>query len=227
MDEARARRLQPHYIELAFKAAFTRLGGRIAKRERGRYEIANVPAHIRASKHQPIATKYDRVTFDLEHVQPESQARADLLAPGHPLHDAVMEEPPDCSAVRSTMGPCWSPPPSKSRTCWSASIEEVCDATGASISRRFGYCYVDSYGTVSPAGPAPYLDCVAAPDTPAVAAARQLPWLAEAEDRAMTWIITNQLPEYLAEVQPRRAAELAKTRALVIKRLEGERDRLL
>ncbi len=33
MDEARARRLQPHYIELAFKAAFTRLGGRIARRE--------------------------------------------------------------------------------------------------------------------------------------------------------------------------------------------------
>ena len=108
-----------------------------------------------------------------------------------------------------------------------ASIEEVCDATGASISRRFGYCYVDSYGTVTPAGPAPYLDCVAAPDSPAVADARQLPWLAEAEDRAMTWIITNQLPDYLAEVQPRRAAELAKTRALVIKRLEGERDRLL
>ncbi|MDD0856758.1 hypothetical protein NHF46_00965 [Arthrobacter alpinus] len=27
MDDARARRLQPHYIELAFKAAFTRLGG--------------------------------------------------------------------------------------------------------------------------------------------------------------------------------------------------------
>ena len=44
MDEARARRLQPHYIELAFKAAFTRLGGRIVKREQGRYEIANVPA---------------------------------------------------------------------------------------------------------------------------------------------------------------------------------------
>src|SRR3546814_3748983 len=39
MDEARARRLQPHYIEMAFKAAFTRLGGRIAKREKGRFEI--------------------------------------------------------------------------------------------------------------------------------------------------------------------------------------------
>jgi hypothetical protein len=60
-----------------------------------------------------------------------------------------------------------------------------------------------------------------------VTAARQLPWLAEAEDRAISWIIANQLPEYLAEVQPRRAAELAKTRELVTKRLEHERDRLL
>jgi superfamily II DNA or RNA helicase len=227
MDEARARRLQPHYIELAFKAAFIRLGGRIAKRERGRYEIAHVPAQIRASKHQPIATRYDRVTFDLEHVQPESQARADLLAPGHPLHDAVMEETTKLLSGALNYGTVLVSSTLEEPHLLVGVIEEVCDATGASISRRFGYCYVDSYGTVSPAGPAPYLDCVAAPEIPAVAAARRLPWLTEAEDRTMTWIITNQLPDYLAEVQPRRAAELAKTRALVIRRLEGERDRLL
>ncbi|OMC31100.1 helicase [Mycobacterium colombiense] len=227
MDEARARRLQPHYIELAFKAAFTRLGGRIAKRERGRYEIANVPAHIRASRHQPIATKYERVTFDLDHVQPDSQARADLLAPGHPLHDAVMDETTKLLGGALNYGTVLVSSTLEEPHLLVGVVEEVSDATGASISRRFGYCYVDAYGTVSPAGTAPYLDCVAAPDTPAVAAARQLPWLAEAEDRAMTWIITNQLNDYLAEVQPRRAAELAKTRALVIKRLEGERDRLL
>ena len=227
MDEARARRLQPHYIELAFKAAFTRLGGRIAKRERGRYEIANVPAQIRASKYQPIATKYDRVTFDLEHVHSEELARADLLAPGHPLHDAVMDE-----AIRHFGGTLNSGTVLVSATLEEPHllvgvVEEVADATGAAVSRRFGYAYVDSLGTVSPAGPAPYLDCVAAPDTPAVAAARQLPWLADAEDRANSWIITTQLPEYLAEVQPRRAAELAKCRDLVMKRLEGERDRML
>lgn len=227
MDEARARRLQPHYIELAFKAAFTRLGGRIAKRERGRYEIANVPAQIRASKYQPIATKYDRVTFDLEHVHSEELARADLLAPGHPLHDAVMDE-----AIRHFGGTLNSGTVLVSATLEEPHllvgvIEEVADATGAAVSRRFGYAYVDSLGTVTPAGPAPYLDCVAAPDTPAVAAARQSPWLADAEDRATSWIITTQLPEYLAEVQPRRAAELAKARELVMKRLEGERDRLL
>lgn len=227
MDEARARRLQPHYIELAFKAAFTRLGGRIAKRERGRYEIANVPAQIRASKYQPIATKYDRVAFDLEHVHSEELARADLLAPGHPLHDAVMDE-----AIRHFGGTLNSGTVLVSATLEEPHllvgvVEEVADATDAAVSRRFGYAYVDSLGTVTPAGPAPYLDCVAAPDTPAVAAARRSPWLTEAEDRATSWIITTQLPEYLAEVQPRRAAELAKARELVVKRLEGERDRLL
>ena len=92
MDEARARRLQPHYIELAFKAAFIKLGGRIVKREQGRYEIANVPQHIRSAGKGPIATKYDRVTFDLANAQPGALSRADLLAPGHPLHDAVMGE---------------------------------------------------------------------------------------------------------------------------------------
>ncbi|WP_425005605.1 helicase-related protein [Mycolicibacterium sp. S3B2] len=227
MDEARARRLQPHYIELAFKAAFTRLGGRIAKRERGRYEISNVPAQIRASKYQPIATKYDRVTFDLDHVHSEELARADLLAPGHPLHDAVMDE-----AMRHFGGTLNSGTVLVSATLEEPHllvgvVEEVADATGAAVARRFGYAYVDSLGTVTPAGPAPYLDCVAAPDTPAVATARQLPWLADAEDRANSWIITTQLPEYLAEVQPRRTAELAKCRDLVVKRLEGERDRML
>ncbi|KUI37972.1 helicase [Mycobacterium sp. IS-1590] len=227
MDEARARRLQPHYIELAFKAAFTRLGGRIAKRERGRYEIANVPAQLRASKYQPIATKYDRVSFDLEHVHSDDTARADLLAPGHPLHDAVMDE-----AIHRFGGTLNSGTVLVSSTLEKPHllvgvVEEVADATGAAVSRRFGYAYVDEFGTVTPGGPAPYLDCVAAPETAAVAAARQLPWLSEAEDRTISWFITSQLPEYLAEVQPRRAAELAKTRELVTKRLESERDRLL
>jgi superfamily II DNA or RNA helicase len=228
MDEARARRLQPHYIELAFKAAFTRLGGRIARRERGRYEIANVPARLRASKHGPIATRYDRVTFDLARVTPEDgQVRADLLAPGHPLHDTVMDE-----AIKQFSGTLNAGTVLVSSTLDEPHvlvgvIEEVADATGASVARRFGYAFVDNFGTVTPAGPAPYLDCVAAPETPAVAAARALPWLAEAEDKATSWIITNRLPEHLAEVQPRRLAELTKTRALVTKRLSTETERLL
>lgn len=227
MDEARARRLQPHYIELAFKAAFSRLGGRIVKREQGRYEIANVPQQIRAASTGPIATKYDRVTFELDKVHAEEHTRADLLAPGHPLHDAVMDEAVRQFGDTLSHGTVLVSSTLEDPHLLVGVVEEVADATGESVSRRFGYAYVDSYGTVTPAGPAPYLDCVAAPDSAVVDAVRELPWLADAEDKAMSWIIANRLPEYLSEVQPRRLAELDKARALVVKRLEGERDRLL
>ncbi|MFD5764621.1 C-terminal helicase domain-containing protein [Streptomyces sp. NPDC127049] len=77
------------------------------------------------------------------------------------------------------------------------------------------------------AGPAPYLDCAAAPDGAATGIVRGLPWLADAESRATSWIIANRLPDYLAEVQPRRLAELTRTRELVTRRLTSERERLL
>ena len=154
-------------------------------------------------------------------------ARADLLAPGHPLHDAVMDEAVRQFGAALNRGTVLVSATLEEPHLLVGVIEEVADATGESVARRFGYAFVDGYGTVSPAGPAPYLDCVAAPAGPAATAARALPWLAEAEDRATSWIIANQLPEYLAEVQPRRLADLTKARDLVTKRLTGESERLL
>lgn len=49
----------------------------------------------------------------------------------------------------------------------------------------------------------------------------------DAEDKATSWIIANQLPEYLAEVHPCRLAELIKIRELVTKRPASESERLL
>lgn len=227
MDEARARRLQPYYIEMAFKAAFTRLGGRITRRERGRYEITNVPQHIRAAGKGPIATKYHRVTFDLGRVGPDVLDRADLLAPGHPLHDAVMDQTVRWHGEILNRGAVLVSATMDQPQLLVGVIEEVADATGATVGRRFGYAYVDSYGSVRDAGPAPYLDCVAAPAGSAADGTRALPWLADAEDKATSWIIANQLPDYLAEVQPRRLAELTKTRGLVTARLRSENERLL
>jgi hypothetical protein len=60
-----------------------------------------------------------------------------------------------------------------------------------------------------------------------VSEAKTLPWLADAEDKATSWIISHRLPEYLAAVRSRRSAELARTRQLVTERLAGERNRLL
>ncbi|MWA03296.1 DEAD/DEAH box helicase [Actinomadura sp. LD22] len=227
MNDAHARGLRSHDIETVFKTAFTRLGGRIVQRERGHYEITNVPAHIRAGTHGPIAPRYGRVTFDLAHVPSDDPRHAELLAPGHPLHDAVMDETLRRFGGALNAGTVLVSPTLTQPHLLVGVIEEVADATGATIARRFGYAYVDSLGTVTPAEPAPHLALAAAPDTPEVTAAKALPWLADAEDRATSWIISHRLPDYLAQVRSRRSTELARTRELVTDRLAGERDRLM
>ncbi|MFD2839077.1 helicase-related protein [Populibacterium corticicola] len=96
MEESRARRLQPGYIAAFFIPAFMRLGGQIRKREKGRYEIVQVPARIvetarRLNRWAPVAQQYERVTFELELVRLSGSSPAALIAPGHPLLQAVIE----------------------------------------------------------------------------------------------------------------------------------------
>ena len=228
MEETRARRLQPHYIQWAFRLAFQRLGGRLTRREHGRYEISHVPAAIRAvTKHGPVATRYERVTFDLDRVDADDKPRADLLAPGHPLHDAVADL--TITQLRPVLerGTVLVSPKVEEPNLLVGVVQEVVDGTGQSISRRFGYAYVDAAGQVTAAGPAPYLDCVAAPRTPAVAAATNQAWLGQAESQARTFIIGHQLNDYLADVSPRRLAAIERTRTRVDQRLNHESNRLI
>ncbi|GAA0739586.1 DUF3883 domain-containing protein [Dactylosporangium roseum] len=228
MEEARARRLQPHYIEWAFRHAFQRLGGRIARRERGRYEISQIPAAVRAvTKHGPVASRYERVTFELDRIHADGKPRADLLAPGHPLHDAVADLTTTQLRALLERGTILVSAEIEDPKVLVGVVEEVADGTEASVARRFRYAYVDADGRVTPAGPAPYLDCVPAPRAAAVTSAAKLPWLGEAESRARTWIIGHSLQEYLAEVSPRRLAEIERTRIRVDQRLAHESNRLV
>lgn len=55
----------------------------------------------------------------------------------------------------------------------------------------------------------------------------KLPWLGEAEAQARTWIIGHQLKDYLAEVSPRRLADIERTRGRVDQRLAHESNRLI
>lgn len=224
MEEARARRLQPHYVEWAFRAAFERFGGRLARRERGRYEITHVPPGVRgATKRGPVATRYERVTFALDLVDVAGKPRADLLAPGHPLHDAVAEVA--TTQLRGVLdrGTVLVSAEITEPRLLVAVVEEVVDGTGEGIARRFGYAYVDAAGRVTPAGPAPYLDCVPAPDPAAVV---KPSWLADAESRARSWIIGHSLRQYADEVASRRVAEVERTRKQVDQRLTYEANRL-
>jgi superfamily II DNA or RNA helicase len=225
MDEARARRLQPHYIERAFREAFTRLGGRMSKREQGRFEITNVPARLRQSRQRPVASRYERVTFEADQVADGKPA--ELLAPGHSLHDAVIDQTIEQLGAELERGAVLISSNVEAPQLLVGVIEEISDATDEVIARRFGYAYVDEHGVVTPAGPAPYLDCVAAPSSPSVDQVRELPWLSGAEDTAMSWLIANRLSEYVDGVRPPRAADLDRVRAQVTSRLDHEINRLI
>ncbi len=93
MERAHARRLQPHFIRSFFDDAFKRFGGRLHRRESGRWEISHVPREIRDRggllSRSPVVRRYERVCFEKEKVGAEP--RAHLICPGSPLLDATLD----------------------------------------------------------------------------------------------------------------------------------------
>jgi superfamily II DNA or RNA helicase len=227
MDEAKARRLQPHYIEGAFKAAFARLGGRMPRRETGRYEITNVPVRVRDTRKGPVASRYERVTFETDKLELDGSPTATLLAPGQPLHDAVADLTIEQLQTSLERGAVLISSSVTEPQLLVGVREEVADATDQTVAERFSYAYVNAVGAVSEAGPAPYLDCVAAPLTGKVVEARRLPWLADAEETALSWITAHRLADFLADTTSRREPELQRVREHVSIRLNQEHERLI
>jgi superfamily II DNA or RNA helicase len=223
MDEARARRLQPHYIERAFRESFSKLGGRIVPREKATFEIKNVPVEVRQEARYPVSTKYERVTFELE----QHDQRAELIAPGHSLHDAVMDLTVEKSGEVLERGTVLVSAKVDAAQLLVGLMEEITDGAGEIVDRRFSYAYVSETGEVTDAGPAPYLDCVAAPEFDGLEAIRNAEWLPEAEHDAMSWLIANRVSKNLEEVKTRRLVELERTRVQVEERLIFEQNRLV
>ena len=225
MDEARARRLQPHYISMAFRAAFAKMGGRMSRRETGRFEITHVPPALRGSR-SAVASRYQRVTFDIEHINHEGTGRADLIAPGHPLHDAVMAEAVERWGGALRRGTVLTSADAEEPMLLVGVLQEVLDGTEERVARQFHYGFGQADGSVTSTGAAPYLDCVAVPEGPAADRARQLPWTSRAADDAASYLVAHELPEYAEEVTARRVQQIERTRAAVTERLRSEAARL-
>ena len=94
-ERAQARRLQPHFIESFFKAAFEHLSGTLHKREGKRYEISHVPAALRNRSFNigrgTLLNRYERVTFYKEEINLPGKPLAEFICPGHPLMDALID----------------------------------------------------------------------------------------------------------------------------------------
>ena len=234
MDEANRRRLSPHFISEWFADAFRELGGRLSEREPGRYEIRHVPREIRDRDRQvgtapaPVLEKYERVTFDKNLTRVEGRPRAGLLAPGHPLLDAVTDliiERHGTLLKQGTMLKDEHDPGTEPRLLV-AVTHEITDGhqPAHTVAKKFGFIEVDSAGA-NAAGEARYLDYkpLDEPERMAATPLREAPWLASGvENVALAWAVTEGMPAELARTRDLVTARVAQVRRLVKQRLDGE-----
>lgn len=226
MDEANARRLQPHFIEAAFKQEFAEFGGRMPRREPDRFEITRVPQSLIDEARGPVASKYERVTFKLDSVNTGAPPNAALLAPGHPLHDVVTNKTIERHRDALDRGATLVSPNVEEPKLLVGVLQVVADATEENVAQRFRYVFVGADGSVEDAGPAPYLDCVAAPDEFVSVVAGKLSWIEPAETNATSWVTSSSLGGFAAEIRSQREGELKKERVQVEERLHHEIERL-
>jgi superfamily II DNA or RNA helicase len=234
MEEAQARRLQPHYIRAFFLDAFRRLGGRITERETGRFEITHVPADVIARDRQvglgaPVLRRYERVTFDRELIRSPGRPHAALIAPGHPLLDAVVDLTVERHATLLKQGTILidREDHGEQPRLLVALRQEITNGHQPPllVSRRFDFVEIDPKGTARSAGPAPYLD-YEPPTVDELGVVKQItdqPWLATGVERLATeWAIEHVVAQHLTDVRARMQPQVERSRALVKQRLRQE-----
>ncbi len=234
MEEARARRLQPHYVRAFFLEAFRLLGGRLAEREPGRYEVTHVPAEIRDRDRivglgAPVLRRYERMCFEREHVRLAGKAKADLLAPGHPLLDAVVDLVVERYGTLLKQGTVLvnSADLAVEPRLLVALTQSINDghSPARTVSKRFDFVEIGRDGTAASAGPAPYLDYrpVRNDEQALIPGLLDETWLAHGvEDVAVSWAIEHGINDHLALVQERVRATVGRTRQQVRQRLTQE-----
>jgi len=232
--EAEARRLQPHYVRAWFTDAFERLGGRMGEREAGRFEVTRVPEPVRQATRAVggkgvVLARYERVTFDKGRSRPEGKEPAELLAPGHPLFEAVLSltlqqlEPLLRRATVLTDDADTGDAP-RLLVFLDHTVTDGRPATTGRrvVSRRFEFVEITSDGTATSGGYAPYLDYRPLADDEGELVGKVLadPWLGpEAERAVLTHAVEVAVPAHLAEVRAHTLARVTKVRAAVRDRL--------
>jgi len=237
MERAHARRLQPNFIQAFFSEAFSRMGGKMHRREPGRFEITHVPAVIRERDRQvgtgaPILKQYERVAFEKERVA--EQPRAHLVCPGSPLLDAsidlVLERHRDILKQGAVLVDEHDEGETPRLLFYlkHAIIDGRMARRGEQqvVSKRLCFAEVRPDGTFTDAGVAPYLDY--RPASPEEQAALKpdldAAWLREGEweHKAVGFAIRASVPAHMDEVKKRRLPFVDKVEQEVKARLQRE-----
>ncbi|MCA9076575.1 MAG: DUF3883 domain-containing protein [Planctomycetaceae bacterium] len=238
MDRAHARRLQPHFISTFFRQAFEHLGGQVREREPGRFEIPRVPAPVRSrdrviGNREIVLAKYERITFEKDKIHVPGKPQAAFICPGHPLLDSVIDLILERHRDVMRQGAVLIDPTDEGGTARALfylehSIQDArrnTDGNRRVISRQLQFVTIDNEGAIATAGYAPYLDLRAAePDElkllqPVVDDG----WLNRGlESQAMSFAVSQLVPNHFQEVRHLREERIDKTRDAVKQRLTKE-----
>ena len=234
MERAHAQRLQPHYIESFFHAAFEHLGGRIHRRETGRFEISRVPGALRERDRQtgagaPVLPRYERICFDKAQIA--GPPLADFVCPGHPLLDATIDLVLERHRELMKQGAILVDPrdPGQRLRVLVALDQAIQDGRTDRhgrhqiVARQLHFVELFEDGMLRDAGPAPYLDYRPASEAEREAIAPRLeePWLAgDLESRVIGHAVQHLVPREVDEVRARRLAQIDKVEREVQARLK-------
>lgn len=241
MERAEARKLQPHYIGSFFETAFERFGGKLLRREDGRFEIRHVPAELRLrdrliGNRAPVLKAYERITFEKSKVRCAGKPPAALIAPGHPLLGALIDLTLEKFRNSLRQGSVLIDPTDEGEAPrFLAFLENtITDARrhrgsgsnkGYILSRQFEFVEILPDGSFRRGGYAPYLDYEPA-SADQIAAARSIleaPWLSgRLEEQAVGFAVAHHVPEHLRDVKARREAHIRKAEAQIHERLTRE-----
>ena len=236
MERAEAQRLQPHHIQSFFVEAFQHLGGRLKKREEGRWEITHVPMRIRERDRQvgtgaPIQTRYERICF--EKTQINRQPVATFVCPGYPLLEAVISIIREDYEQLMKQGAVLVDETDEGQELAAIFLLEhsVQDGRHTSagkphlVSQRLQFAAIDKTGSVTNAGIAPHLNLRPAKPDELTLVEGELgqPWLTTNLEKTVVEFATVELAQgHVAEVKARRLPEIAKVEQEVKARLKKE-----
>lgn len=227
MEHARARRLQPGYIEAFTRAALARLGARLEAREAGRFEITRVPQRLvraarAANPGAPLPSGYERVAFDPARASDPAR-RVSLIALGHPLLEALIAVTLEDLAGALERGAVLV---DRSGIVSEPSVlgiveETITDGARRVVSRHFDYVLSGTAETVGEVPP--YLDCDASrPDEAGTALAELAPNGADRVERMRAAAYEAGVRPRMEEIHARRDVEISRTRTQVDERLSAE-----
>ena len=236
MERAEALRLQPHHIQSFFVEAFEHLGGRIKRREEGRWEITHVPVRIRERDRQigtgaPIQKQYERICFEKDKIN--QQPVAAFVYPGHPLLEAVISLVREQYEQIMRQGAILVDDTDGGDHLSAIFLLEhtIQDGRLTSlgkphvISQRLQFAAIDKSGKTVNAGIAPHLNLRPA-TSDEIGAVRDLleeDWLTSELEKAAIRFATVELAQgHVAEVRARRIPEIDKVEQEVRARLKKE-----